>query len=287
MALVAHIPRPPPTEGAISLKSREYLRCAQGLFDEYISQKRSWSHENCRFILRLCLLHLEDQESSDRHDLTERFFEMFDRERAAKERSILLTQRRVLTKESREAVSTHKYEKLMKIYDTKLATEERRYAEDGLQKKRKEEDLHATLLFRREQRLRQMRDDMQGVHAAQVFLVTCQVRERFDLIQLEERQVLGLQEQERRHSFQVEEWTEWDQMQGTAEDSIQMATDLAVAERRAERQKQELRKEQQKLISRCTHSRNGKSVFAGAFPKKICYLCKIKYDPLLGLLVPM
>ena len=54
-----------------------------------------------------------------------------------------------------------------------------------------------------------------------------------------------------------------------------------------EKRQAEVKKRQDKLIGKCTHARNGASVFTGPYPKKMCLICRIKLDPLSGLYVIM
>jgi hypothetical protein len=60
-----------------------------------------------------------------------------------------------------------------------------------------------------------------------------------------------------------------------------------VLRKQREKHAAEVQKDQNRLIGKCTHSRNGKSVFVGSFPKKMCLMCRVKLDLKSGLFVPM
>lgn len=53
---------------------------------------------------------------------------------------------------------------------------------------------------------------------------------------------------------------------------------IAEAEALELKKQNEFRREQAKLVNRCTHSRNGTSVFVGPLAKKMCLICKVKWD---------
>lgn len=60
------------------------------------------------------------------------------------------------------------------------------------------------------------------------------------------------------------------------------------AEREAQIKKdKEFKKEQLRMVTRCTHSRLGTSVFIGPLAKKMCLICKIKFDEGKGIYVRM
>jgi hypothetical protein len=53
------------------------------------------------------------------------------------------------------------------------------------------------------------------------------------------------------------------------------------------RKENEFKRDQQRLVSRCTHSRAGTSVFTGTFAKKLCLICRVKFDDVQGIYVRM
>ena len=53
---------------------------------------------------------------------------------------------------------------------------------------------------------------------------------------------------------------------------------IAEAEALEIKKQNDFRREQAKLVNRCTHSRSGSSVFVGPLAKKMCLICKVKWD---------
>ena len=282
-------PAPPimRASGEPHLAVRLHLRELTALFDAALHRKRRAADGDGAYINALAQTLLIDSEAAARVEIVEASTEIVDRERAARERVAVRRDTRDGRKARGGARCDHKFLRLAAVDAAKDAAEEARFAADGKVLLNHERDTTELLRYRRELRRRQILHDMQGVQAAQVFLVSDEIRQRRNLEENEQRTLVALRETHTRDGLEAEGDAALDALLRDAEDLKQGAAGAAEAARRAEKVAAEARKEQHRLIQKCTHSRNGKSVFAGAFPKKLCLICKVKLNPALGLLVPM
>ena len=273
--------------GEPSLAWRLHLRELTALYDAAMARKTAVATADGFYVNRLARSLVEDEEAAARAAIELDAGDIVVRERAARARVAerLATQRDVAARAL--AVCTHKFARLAAADAGRDALDEARFAADGRAKLATERDMTLIEMFRQDSRRRQMLNDMQGVHAAQVFLISDELRQRRNMAELEERALLGLLEASGRDGVARYWERDLDALVADAEHLKQSALGSAEAARRAEKLAAEMRKEQQRLIQKCTHSRNGKSVFGGAFPKKLCLVCKVKFDPTIGMLVPM
>ena len=165
--------------------------------------------------------------------------------------------------------------------------EEQRCRDEGAAALRQSRQTAAVDTQKREDNRRRLREDLVGFRAAAVFLVAEESRQR----------TMG-------------DKAMWDALAAlcarfAAEEALAMkavaareATEeaarqdvIAAAKREAgqldEKRQAEVQRRQQKLIGKCTHARNGTSVFLGAYPKKMCLICRIKLDAISGLYIQM
>lgn len=140
---------------------------------------------------------------------------------------------------------------------------------------------------RRDEMKRRLREDMVGFRAAGVFLIAEETRQR---AMLDGEMGAGLANVRKRfaeaEAFAMKAVADRQAREEAARQEV-----ISAAKREAasldEKRRAEVQRRQQKLIGKCTHARNGGSVFTGAYPKKMCLICRIKLDPLSGLYVMM
>ncbi len=167
------------------------------------------------------------------------------------------------------------------------ADQERRCREQGRRDLDAEREQRRADAKRREDDARRLREDMVGFRAAGVFLVAEETRQRSHLDGDYATQLAAM-----RRRFAEEEALS---MRGVAEREAREERArqevLAAAKKEAaaleEKRMAEVQRRQHKLLSKCTHARNGQSVFLQPYPKKMCLLCRIKFDPLSGTFIPM
>jgi hypothetical protein len=159
--------------------------------------------------------------------------------------------------------------------------------EQGKQQLAEEQERVRGEVRRREEARRRLREDMVGFRAAGVFLIAEEGRQRAMLADERLRQ-LG----DARKLFSDDEFAAMKAVAAReAREEAARQEVIAAAKREAasldEKRMAEVHRRQQKLIGRCTHARNGTSVFVGPYPKKMCLICRIKLDPISGLYIIM
>lgn len=165
--------------------------------------------------------------------------------------------------------------------------DDRRWREEGNLGVEEDRERNKGDMKRREDAHRRLREDMVGFRAAGVFLVAEETRQRSYLDADYGNQLIAM-----RKRFAEEEVMAAQRVadrEGREDRARQDTINAAKKEAAAldEKRMAEVQRRQNKLISKCTHARNGQSVFIGAYPKKHCLACGIKFDPLTGLYFQM
>ena len=232
---------------------------------------------------------VEYQERTAREELTSQFYEYFDllhghlayiEDRAQKKKPIHARATvpgfclsRLEQRIADQAKKDQEHEMWCRKEGKKLVEKDQEKAKADIQK--------------REEMKRRLREDMAGFRAAGVFLIAEEGRQRAMLDNEMGNNLYNI-----RKRFTDEEALAMKAVADReAREEAARREVVAAAKKEAqaleEKRQAEVRKRQEKLIGKCTHARNGASVFTGPYPKKMCLICRIKLDPLSGLYVVM
>jgi hypothetical protein len=125
--------------------------------------------------------------------------------------------------------------------------------------------------------------------AAQAFIMGKETRDRSeltaerDLAHKKFWRILRKSEKEARELEQLSFENSDSQKQLQAERERKLAEERQAAAKR----ELEFKKEQHRLVNKCIHSRTGTSVFLGPQPRKVCLICRVKFDEGLGIYTRM
>lgn len=166
--------------------------------------------------------------------------------------------------------------------EVEMAAREEGRHEAILDKERAKQDANT-----REEMKRRLREDMVGFRAAGVFLIAEESRQR---AMLDNEMGASLYAVRKRcteeEALVMKAVADREAREEAARQSV-ISSAKKEAQAMDDKRKAEVDRRQQKLIGKCTHARNGGSVFTGPYPKKMCLICRIKLDPISGLYVVM
>ena len=273
------------TEDRVERRYRELYRCIEQLFVEHSKRKAERTQAIFFGWNQACLSDLQRVESSNRFLLEDDYLEFFRRHDGALR---LIRQR--------EGEKKLKYERLISRCDDKHGSNLRRDMtlekqiehadlEEGRRALKDERRRAAEEQKEREKTIEKRRAERESLGKALAFISGEETRGRYALNQ---EQVGAWRDflQAERHGLENLDSEIAARWLATDEGRAQRAAEEAKAEEQrkaALKKEQDFKKEQHRLKNKCTHSRNGTSVFVGAFPKKMCLICKVKYDATTGL----
>jgi hypothetical protein len=271
----------------VSLRFRTHLRDLSRTFESHLRASTECQENERRHVRSLAVSRLCDSETTERQHLWESFLEIFRREEGRRALIDDKAARKDAGLRLQTARQTNRYNALAAAYDATDAANEERFRQDGLflldQQRHDEEQKRLRLEARRSQ----MKADMEGFRAVKAYVEGDQTRRRTSL---------ETEEGHAWHHFQLQFKAGINEVHALRQQRLELEKSLRkraeddsaeAARKIRERQEGEVRKEQTRLAMKCTHSRNGSSVFVGPFPKKMCLLCKVKLDAKTGLLYQM
>lgn len=225
------------------------------------------------------------EERDSRVDIEHDWYDLFEREVGYRQLTIERCQVAALKKERRQESCDVKYGRYMSWSEQRDDVNEDWFREDGKRLLQESRDWDIQHAIRQQERRRQMRADMEGFKAAAAFIEGDETRNRqsisqsFELFLKQARQDIARKEKD------LLQDVEDAKLRVVRERQEQEAAASAAMDAARMKHEDKVKKEQQRLMNRCTHSKNGKSVFLGPFAKKTCLMCKVKVDPVSGLLV--
>jgi hypothetical protein len=231
---------------------------------------------------------IEYQERTQREEITTRFYEYFD---------LLLGRLAHIEDRNQKSKPIHARAApgfCLSRLEQRIADQEKKDAaleiwcrEEGKKQLALDQEKYRQDVRKREEATRRLREDMVGFRAAGVFLIAEETRQRAMMDNEMGNSLIAA----RRRFAEEEAFAMKAMADREAQEEWARQAVIAAAKKEAsaldEKRQAEVQRRQQKLIGKCTHARNGTSVFVGAYPKKMCLICRIKLDPISGLFVVM
>ena len=135
----------------------------------------------------------------------------------------------------------------------------------------------------------QRQKEADSVRTAQAFVAGEETRDRASILKEQEGALRSLVVQQRRDEVSARQLEQLnfensDEQRRLAADREKKATEERQV---AMKRELEFKKEQHRLVTKCTHSRTGGSVFVGPVPRKVCLVCRVRLDEATGIYVRM
>jgi hypothetical protein len=237
----------------------------------------------CELAARL----LGQEEAAGRAALAEEFMFVFEKERGMRHAAADRAARKGMNVRSRGMACDARHARLAATYDAAAAAREERFADVGKAELHTQHQRELVQDANRAERLAKIRDAMNAIDAVIVHIVSEHGRQRraMEKDEVKALRALGLlfKRETAEATLRVAETAH----SALLERSKKVDAALAAERQSADKASGQQRRQQARLVGRCTHSRLGKSVFAGSFAKKMCLICKVKLDAATGLYVQM